>query len=132
MIDSEELSEEMLFVREDGSTTRQETNRILQECGLTKCIAMEAASYQAIKASVLEGAGVGIVPLSTLDQNEKLNTFSVLNVPDVRGVLKLNRIYLKGRKLTVVQENFMQMVQPSTAWISGNSITSESLAFASD
>jgi DNA-binding transcriptional LysR family regulator len=132
MINSDELKEEMLFVREDGSTTRQETDRILQECGLTKCIAMEAASYQAIKASILEGSGVGIVPLSALDQNEKLNTFSVLNVPDVRGVLELNRIYLKGRKLIAVQENFMQMVQPSTAWISGNSITSESLAFASD
>jgi DNA-binding transcriptional LysR family regulator len=132
IINSEELKEEMLFVREDGSTTRQETDRILQEYGLTKCIAMEAASYQAIKASVLEGAGVGIVPLSALDQNEKLNKFSVLNVPDMRGVLELNRIYLKGRKMTAVQENFMQMVQPSTAWISGNSITSESLAFASD
>ena len=72
-VNSEELRNEMLFVREEGSTTRQETDRMLQECGLTESIAMEAASYQAIKASVLEGAGVGIGPLSILDSSEKLD-----------------------------------------------------------
>ena len=132
LVESKELRGEMLFVREEGSTARQETGRMLEECGLTESIAMEAASYQAIKASVLEGAGVGIVPLSILDPDEKVNAFAVLNVPDLHSTLELHRIYLKGRKMTAVQANFMQMVQPSAAWVSGNSIASESLAFASD
>ena len=105
---------------------------MLQECGLTESIAMEAASYQAIKASVLEGSGVGIVPISILDPTEKMNTFAVLNVPELSSTLELHRVYLKDRKMTAVQTNFMQMIQPSVAWVSGNSIASESLAFASD
>ena len=132
MVKSEELKHEMLFVREEGSTIRQETDRVLQESGLTESIAMEAASYQAIKASVLEGAGVGIVPLSILDPTEKLDTFAALNVPELRTALELHRIYLKDRKMTSVQANFMEIVQPQTAWGSSNSIASESLAFASD
>ena len=59
------------------------TDRMLQECGLTESIAMEAASYQAIKASVLEGAGVGIVLLSILDSSEKLDAYAALNAPDL-------------------------------------------------
>ena len=132
MVKSEELRHEMLFVREEGSTIRQETDRVLQESGLTESIAMEAASYQAIKASVLEGAGVGIVPLSILDPTEKLDTFAALNVPELRTALELHRIYLKDRKMTSVQANFMEMVQPNTTWASGSPIVSESLAFASD
>ena len=132
MVKSDELRDEMLFVREVGSTTRQETDRMLEACDLTKSIAMEAASYQAIKASVLEGAGVGIVPLSILDADEKVNTFAVLNIPDLCSTLELRRIYRKDRKMTAVQAKFMQIVQPSAAWVSGNSIVSESLAFASD
>ena len=131
-VNSEELRNEMLFFREEGSTTRQETDRMLQECGLTESIAMEAASYQAIKASVLEGAGVGIVPLSILDSSEKLDAYAALNAPHLRSSLDLHRINLKNRKMTSFQENFMEMVRPSEAWAPGNSVPSQSLAFASD
>jgi DNA-binding transcriptional LysR family regulator len=131
-VNSEELRNEMLFFREEGSTTRQETDRMLQECGLTESIAMEAASYQAIKASVLEGAGVGIVPLSILDSSEKSDAYATLNAPDLRSSLELHRINLKNRKMTSFQENFMEMVRPSEAWAPRNSVPGQSLAFASD
>jgi len=45
-VNSEELRNEMLFFREEGSTTRQETDRMLQECGLTESIAMEAPAIR--------------------------------------------------------------------------------------
>ncbi|MDP6716058.1 MAG: hypothetical protein QF368_15755, partial [SAR202 cluster bacterium] len=72
------------------------------------------------------------VPLSILDPTEKLDTFAALNVPELRTALELHRIYLKDRKMTSVQANFMEMVQPNTTWASGSPIVSESLAFASD
>ncbi len=76
-----DLSREMIFVRESGSTGRETTDKMLQECGLSDQIAMGAASHEAIRALVLAGAGVGFVPRSCLGPNGSAVPVSIIDLP---------------------------------------------------
>ncbi|MDP7534837.1 MAG: LysR substrate-binding domain-containing protein [SAR202 cluster bacterium] len=76
-----DLSRELIFVRESGSTGRETTDKMLQECGLSDQIAMGAASHEAIRALVLAGAGVGFVPRSCLGANGSAVPVSIIDLP---------------------------------------------------
>src|SRR3990172_37068 len=57
------LSEEPLLVREEGSATRQVTERTLERAGVRWRVGMELHHTEAIKQAVMAGLGVAFVSM---------------------------------------------------------------------
>jgi len=54
------LAEELLLVREEGSATRQVTERTLERAGVRWRVGMELNHTEAIKQAVMAGLGVAV------------------------------------------------------------------------
>lgn len=107
------LSKEGFIMREAGSGTRGEFERIVKESGLSKGsinIIAQMNSIEAIKQSVSMGLGVSIVSLlSVLDYLK----YGMLKAFDIQG-LDLSRafyvIHLKNRPLSPLNKVFLKYI----------------------
>jgi DNA-binding transcriptional LysR family regulator len=79
-----ELDDEVLLLREAGSGTRTDVERIMAEQALPLRIGMELRSSGAIKQAVTAGLGISIMPLSALElelATGRLVTLDVVGFP---------------------------------------------------
>ncbi|MQG69689.1 MAG: hypothetical protein FI707_12965, partial [SAR202 cluster bacterium] len=127
-----DLMHEMIFVREEGSTGRDTTDRLLQEHGLSDRIAMEAASHEAIRALVMAGAGIGFVPRSCLGGAGIAVPVSIIDLPQLCAPLNLHMVCLKDRLQSDAQARFMELASPPDLWSGPGAFNDSSLPFASD
>ncbi len=81
-ISLEEIAREPFLVREIGSGTRSDTERIFAEAGLSLRVAMELRSNGAIKQAVAADLGVAIMPRDAIGLELETGRLVVL---DVRG-----------------------------------------------
>ncbi len=131
-IKPDDLMREMLFVREEGSTGRETTDRLLQKHGLSDRIVMEAASHEALRALVLAGAGIGFVPRSCLGSNGASVPVSIIDLPQLCAPLNLHMICLKDRLRSDAQARFVELASPPDLWSGPGAYNDPSLPFASD
>ncbi len=78
-----ELGSETWILRERGSGTREVTNRVFSDVGLSPTSIMEFGSSQVIKESVEAGLGISILSEWTIRKEVKYGILSALKVRDV-------------------------------------------------
>lgn len=61
LIDIQELNEQPLLLREQGSTTRSAVEKVLNEAGVRPQLGLEIGSREAIREAVIRGLGIGAV-----------------------------------------------------------------------
>lgn len=108
-----DLAGEALIVREADSAARLVSDQVLEAHDLTDCISMELGSYEAIKAAVMVGKGIGFVARQSLGAEVQADLVKVLDVPDMDAVIQLQLIYMRDKKMTTSQSAFMEIVAPN-------------------
>ena len=111
-----DLRSEMIFVRESGSTSRDATDRLLDQHGLRSQIALEAASHQTITATVAGTSGIGMLPRSCLGFNGREDRLVVLDIPELMTPLNLHVVYLPHRMRSEALERFLELVCDADLW----------------
>lgn len=106
-VEIDELRSETWILRELGSGTREVTNRVFSDVGLSPVSIMEFGSSQVIKESVEAGLGISILSEWTIRKEMKYGTLSALkirNVPisrDVCYVLPITQFRTRATDLFV-------------------------------
>jgi len=81
---SNTLENEMWIVREEGSGTREATEKMWELLSITPSQQMAFGSTQLIKESVEAGIGIGILSKWTIRKELKLGTLKILDLPNFR------------------------------------------------
>ncbi len=106
-VDIDELRSETWILRELGSGTREVTDRVFSDVGLSPVSMMEFGSSQVIKESVEAGLGISIISEWTIRKEMKYGTLCALkikNVPisrDVCYVLPITQFRTRATDLFV-------------------------------
>ncbi len=116
LVQPTDLQSEMIFVRESGSTSRDVTDDLLDKFGLRSRIALEAASFQTLTASVAEASGIGMLPRSSLEVDGRKERFAVLDIPELMAPISLHVVYLQDRKRSEALARFLEIVCQSNLW----------------
>lgn len=108
------IANEPLVMREEGSGTRKEAERLLKKSGIdmdTLNIVASIDNQESIKKSVQNGIGVSII--SRLAAAEELEQKKLLgfDLPVQGGTRDLNLVYNKNFQLSASAERFVKMVK---------------------
>jgi len=82
-VEIDELRSETWILRELGSGTREVTNRVFSDVGLSPVSVMEFGSSQVIKGSVEAGLGISIISEWTIRKEMKYGTLCALKIKSV-------------------------------------------------
>ena len=96
-IDCRWLADEMLFVRERGSGTREVVAQALAAQRVEPKRSLEIGSTEAIKQAVAAGVGVAIVSMATIDDQVKLGKLKVIPISGVHIERTLWQLKSLGR-----------------------------------
>jgi DNA-binding transcriptional LysR family regulator len=107
----QQVAEQGLIVREEGSATRNTAERYFAQMGVTPYIALSLGSNQAVKQAAVAGGGVGIISRLGVAAEVKAGMLVILNVEgwDCRRSLILVRP--KDRYLSPAQRAFIQFLE---------------------
>ncbi|MCB7304287.1 selenium metabolism-associated LysR family transcriptional regulator [Bariatricus massiliensis] len=108
------MTEEPIIMREEGSGTRKEAEKLLKNCGLTVDglnVVASMESTEAIKKSVK--TGIGITVISKLAALEEIKAGSVLEfpMPSENKSRNLNLVYNKNFQLSPSAQRFLKLVR---------------------
>lgn len=111
--EKEWIKSEPLILREEGSGTRKEAEKILRRMGVNidnLNIVASMENQETIKRSVSRGVGVSII--SRLAAEEEINDGKVLSfsLNGEAGKRDINVVYNKNFQLSSVAENFLRVV----------------------
>lgn len=104
------VAEETFIMREPGSGTRHNLERLFAEHGLTLRAGMEISSNETIKQAVMAKLGISFLSLHTLSielQAQRLVTLDVVGLPIVRNWYVVHR---KDKRLSLVAEAFRKFL----------------------
>ena len=96
-IDSAELNDEVLIVREPGSGSREVVAQALALRGIEPKRTLEIGSTEAIKQTVAGGLGVSIISSATISDQVKLGRLKVVAMRDLRIERTLWQLKVPGR-----------------------------------
>lgn len=100
------LNRKSIRIREPGSGTRVQIERLFSEFNLPLNIRMEMGSNEAIKQAVAGGLGLSILSSSTLIHEQKANELAIL---DVQG-FPIQRYWYwvqhKDKNLSLIAQTF--------------------------
>ena len=96
-IDSEELNDEVLIVREPGSGSREVVAQVLASRGIEPKRTLEIGSTEAIKQTVAGGLGVSIISSATISDQVKLGRLKVVPMRDLRIERTLWQLKVPGQ-----------------------------------
>lgn len=107
------IQEEPLILREEGSGTRKEAEKLLKKMGIEKDnlnIVASMENQETIKRSVNRGVGISII--SRLAAEDEIKDGKVLCFPlDVEsGTRNINVVYNKNFQLSALSEKFLYVV----------------------
>ena len=107
----EELMEEGLVIREEGSATRKTAEECFAHLGLQPRIAIEMGSNQAVKLAAGAGIGVGVISRYGIGAEVKAGFLRVLDVDGWSCSRPLTLIYLRGKHLSPAQRAFLDFLE---------------------
>ena len=96
-IDSAELNDEVLIVREPGSGSREVVAQALASRGIEPKRTLEIGSTEAIKQTVAGGLGVSIISSATISDQVKLGRLKVVAMRDLRIERTLWQLKVPGQ-----------------------------------
>ncbi|MGH7391259.1 MAG: LysR substrate-binding domain-containing protein, partial [Candidatus Rokuibacteriota bacterium] len=112
-IASERLAEERVLVREEGSATRQATERALQAAGVVLRRTMQLGHTEAIKQAVMAGLGVAFVSRYSIRGEVETRRLAVVTVKGLRVQRHFHVIHNEGRGLQASARAFMALLETS-------------------
>ena len=107
----EDVMHEGLVVREEGSATRKTAEECFAHLGIQPIIAMELGSNQAVKLAAEAGVGVGLISRFGIGAEVKAGLLRVLDVQGWRCTRPLTLVYLKGKRLSPAQREFLHLLE---------------------
>ena len=114
----QQIAEEGLIVREQGSATRRTAEQHFAGLGITPQIALELGSNQAVKQAAAAGGGVGVISRLGVEAEVKAGMLTVLDVEGWNCRRPLTLVNTKDRYLSPAQRAFRQFLvdhRPGTA-----------------
>ena len=107
----EEVMEEGLVVREEGSATRKTAEECFTNLGVQPRISIELGSNQAVKLAAGTGLGVGVISRFGIGAEVQAGLLSVLDVEGWCCTRPLTLVYLKDKRLSPAQRAFLQFLE---------------------
>ncbi len=104
------LVEEDFILREQGSGTRNATERFFQQRDIKLKAPMEMTRNEAIKHAVMAGLGLGIVSLHTLEFELALDRIAILNVEGFPIMKEWYLVYRSGKRVSPIAQAFHEFV----------------------
>jgi DNA-binding transcriptional LysR family regulator len=102
-----------LLIREEGSATRQATERALREAGVTLRPAMELDHTETIKRAVMAGLGVAFVSRYAVEDEVRSGRLRILTVQRMRIRRHFHVIYDERRPLSASARAFIAFLEAS-------------------
>ncbi|HET7625074.1 MAG TPA: LysR family transcriptional regulator substrate-binding protein, partial [Verrucomicrobiae bacterium] len=91
--------------------TRKALDKILKESGVEVQTVMEFDNIETVKRAVEIGAGVSIVPLSTISQETAKRTLTAVQIEDGQFFRPLAAIYKKNKVLSPAMKQFLTVLK---------------------
>ena len=107
----EDVMEEGLVVREEGSATRQTAEECFAQMGVEPKVAIELGSNQAVKLAAEAGVGVGVISRYGIGAEVKAGLLRALDVEGWRCTRPLTLVYLKEKRLSPAQRAFLHLLE---------------------
>ncbi len=107
------LAEERLLVREDGSATRQVTERALQAAGVMLRRTMQLGHTEAIKQAVMAGLGVAFVSRYAVRGEVETRRLAVVALRGLKIQRHFHVIHNESRGLAASAKAFMALLERS-------------------
>ncbi|MBI3635912.1 MAG: hypothetical protein HY216_06795 [Candidatus Rokubacteria bacterium] len=108
-----ELGRTPLLMREQGSATRQVTERTLRHAGVKFATAMELDHVEAIKQAVMAGLGVAFVSVHAVRGELATRRLHAVRLKGLRVRRHFHVIQNEVRTLTASGQAFMAMLEGS-------------------
>jgi len=99
---------ERLLIREEGSATKELTERILQQAGVRFTVAMELSHTEAIKEAVAAGLGMAFVSVHAVRNEIKAKQLAAVRLKGVRLHRHFHVIHNESRILTHSARAFVE------------------------
>jgi DNA-binding transcriptional LysR family regulator len=112
-ISARDLSGTALLMREDGSATRQVTERVLRQAGVRFSTAMELDHVEAVKQAVMAGLGVAFVSAYAIAGELATRRLAAVRLQGVRVRRHFHVIHNEARTLTTSGRAFMELLEQS-------------------
>lgn len=106
----ERLTSEHFLMREPGSGTREATERLFTEQGLTVQTYMELGSSEAIKEGVMAGLGVSVVSLGSISLELEAGRLAVLSVQGFPLRRMWYAVHPQGKRLSLTAATFLKFL----------------------
>ena len=107
----DDVMEEGLVIREEGSATRMTEEECFAHLGIEPKIAIELGSNQAVKLAAEAGVGVGVISRFGIGAELKAGLLQILDVRNWRCTRPLTLVYLKEKHLSPAQRAFLQLLE---------------------
>jgi DNA-binding transcriptional LysR family regulator len=104
------LAEELLLVREEGSATRQVTERTLERAGIRWRAGMELSHTEAIKQAVMAGLGVAFVSVHAVRDEVAGRHLAAVRLRGVRIRRHFHAIHSEARILSAGARAFLALL----------------------
>lgn len=105
------LSECRLLTREEGSATRQVTERALQRAGAHVATSMELGHTEAIKQAVMAGLGVAFVSVQAIQGELATGRLCSLRLEGMKILRHFHVIHNEGRSLSASARAFITLLE---------------------
>jgi len=107
----ERLARERLLIREEGSATRQATERALQQAGVTVRPAMELDHTETIKRAVMAGLGVAFISRYAVEDELRTGRLRTLSVQRMKIRRHFHVIHDERRPLSASARAFTSSLE---------------------
>jgi DNA-binding transcriptional LysR family regulator len=105
------LEGERLLVREEGSATRQVTERALQRAGGHIKASMELGHTEAIKQAVIAGLGIAFVSIHAIRGELEVGRLLAVRLKGLRIQRHFHIIHNEGRTLSTSARTFIELLK---------------------
>jgi LysR family transcriptional regulator, low CO2-responsive transcriptional regulator len=117
------LAEEAFILREQGSGTRNVVQQFFKQNGIPINIKLELGSSETIEQAVLDGLGLSVLSLNSLNATEIGSRLAILNVEGFPIQQQLQIVFPKKKQLSITASTFMEyLIAEGLRYSKGESI----------
>lgn len=109
------LAGQLLLMREEGSATRQVTERALQRANVRFAVAMELDHPEAIKEAVMAGLGLAFVSVHAVRREVAAGWLRMARLRGLRIHRHFHVIHHEARTLSAAARVFLDLLERATA-----------------
>ncbi|MBF2015804.1 MAG: LysR family transcriptional regulator [Rivularia sp. T60_A2020_040] len=102
------LTNEPFIMREQGSGTRKAVENFFAQHQISVPINLELGSNEAIQQAVIDGLGLSVLSLHTLNSTEKINKLAILDVEGFPIYRQWHIAYPKKKQLSITASTFLE------------------------